>query len=135
MSFPSNRWLLLVLDGKFSQEYPLNVRVPRGSILRPTLFLLYINKLPDNVICNIVIYTDDTTLYSKCDQASYLWQQQKLASKFKSDLGDTLDWGKKWLFNFNTEKIQLVLLGWSHNTVAIDVKMDRSILEEFDFLF
>ena len=125
----------MVLDGKFSQEYPLNARVPRGSILRPTLFLLYINTLPDNVIFNIAIYTDDTTLYSNCDQASYLWQQQKLASKFKSDLGDTLDWGKKWLINFNTEKTQLVLLGWSYNTVAIDVKMDRSILEEFDFLF
>ena len=29
--------------------------------------------LPDDVICNIAIYADDTTLYSKCDQASDLW--------------------------------------------------------------
>ena len=41
-SFLSNRWLLLVLDGKSSQEYPVNVGVPRGSILGPTLFLVYI---------------------------------------------------------------------------------------------
>ena len=41
-SFLSNRWLLLVLDGKSSQEYPVNVGVPRGVILGPTLFLLYI---------------------------------------------------------------------------------------------
>ena len=27
-SFLSNRWLLLVLDGKSSQEYPVNVGVP-----------------------------------------------------------------------------------------------------------
>ena len=33
------------------------------------LFLAYINDLPDDVICNIAIYAD-TTLYSKCDQAS-----------------------------------------------------------------
>ena len=26
-------------------------------------------------ICNIAIYAEDTTLYSKCDQASDLWQQ------------------------------------------------------------
>ena len=68
-SFLSNRWLRVVLDGKSSQEYPVNAGVPQGSILGPTLFLLYINDLPDNVICDIAIYADDTTLYSKCDQA------------------------------------------------------------------
>ena len=45
------------------------------AILGSTLFLLYINDLPDNVICDIAIYADDTTLYSKCDQASDLLQQ------------------------------------------------------------
>ena len=63
-SFLSNRRLQVVLDGKSSQEYPVNAGVPQGSILGPTLFLLYINDLPDNVICDIAIYADDTTLYS-----------------------------------------------------------------------
>ena len=69
-SFLSNRQLRVVLDGKSSQEYQVNVGVPQGSILGPTLFLLYINDLPDDIVCNIAIYADDTTLYSKCDQAS-----------------------------------------------------------------
>ena len=30
---------------------------------------LYINGLLVDVICNIAIYADDTTLYSNCDQA------------------------------------------------------------------
>ena len=37
-------------------------------------FLLYISDLPDDVVCNITIYADDTTFYSKFDQASDLWQ-------------------------------------------------------------
>ena len=63
----------MVLDGKYSQEYPVNAGFPQGSILDPILFLLYMNDVPD-VICNIAIYADDTTLYSNCDQASHLWQ-------------------------------------------------------------
>ena len=60
----------MVLDGKSSQEYPVNAGVPQLFILSPTPFLLYINDFPDDVICDIAIYADDTTLYSKRDQAS-----------------------------------------------------------------
>ena len=131
----------MVLDGKSSQEYPVNVGVPQGSILGPTLFLLYINDLPDDVICNIAIYTDDTTLYYKCDQASDLWQQLELVSELESDLQHTVDWGRKLLVDFTAGKTQLVLFDRSKNTGAIDVKMDGSVLEEksseagIDFLF
>ena len=61
--FVSNRGLRVVLNGKSSQEHPVNTGVPQGSILGPTLFLLYINDLPDNIICNIAIYVEDT-IYS-----------------------------------------------------------------------
>ena len=72
----------MVLDAKFLQEYPVDARVPQDSSLGPTLFQLYINDLPDDVICDIAIYADDTTLYSRCD----LWQQLELASELEFDL-------------------------------------------------
>ena len=129
-AFLSNRQLRVVLYWKSSQKYSVNARVPQGSILGPTLFLLYINDLPDDLICSIVIYADDSTLYSKCDQASDLMQQLELASELESDLGDTVDWGRKWLVDFNAGKTQLGLFDWSKNTGATDVKMDGSVLEE-----
>ena len=104
--------------------------VPQGSILGPTLFLLYINDLPDDVICDIAIYADDTTLFSKCDKASDLWQQLELSSEVESDLRDTVDWGKKCLVDFSAGKTQPVLFDQFNNNISIDVKMDGSVLEE-----
>ena len=101
-SFFSNKQLWVVPDRKSSEKYPVNVGVPQGSILGPTLFLLYINDLPGDI--NMAIYADDTTLYFKYDQASDLWQQIELASELKSNLSDTVGLGQvKWLVHFNAE--------------------------------
>ena len=82
------------------------------------LFVILLSKL------------NGTTLYSKCDQASDLWQKLESASELESDLRDTVDWGKKWRVDFNAGKTQMVLLDRSNNTGAIDVKMGGSVLEE-----
>ena len=130
-SFLGNRQLRVVPDEKSSQEYPVNAGVLQHSILGPSLFC--INDLPDDVICNIDIYADDTTLYSKHDQVSDLWQQLELALEVESDLRDTVDWGRKWLLDFNAGKTQLASFDRRNNTSAIDVKMDGSVLEEKSF--
>ena len=41
-----------------------------------------------------------------------------------------MDWGGKWLVDFNAGKTQLVLFDRSNNNGSIDVKMDASVLEE-----
>ena len=66
--------------GSLHKNIQLMLEFPKGP------FSVLINNLPDDVICNIAIYADDTTLYSKCDQASGLWQQLELASELESDL-------------------------------------------------
>ena len=53
-----------------------------------------------------------------------------MASELGSDLRETVDWGRRWFVDFNAGKTQLVLFDWSNNTGAIDVKMDRSVLEK-----
>ena len=53
-----------------------------------------------------------------------------MASELESDLRDTVDWGKKWLVDFNAGGTELVSFDRSNNTGSIDVKMDGSVLEE-----
>ena len=92
--------------------------------------LLQINDLPDDVSYDITIYGGDTTLYSKCNQASELGQQLELVSELESDKRDTVNWGRKWLVHFYAVKTQLILFDRPNNTRAIDAKMAGSALEE-----
>ena len=120
----------MILYAKSLQKYLANAGVTQGSILGPTLSLLYINDLSHDAICNITIYADDTTLCSKYNQTSGLWQHLKLAFELESDLRDTVDWDRKWLVDFNAGKTQLVWLDQSKNTSAINVEMDGSVLQK-----
>ena len=54
----------------------------------------------------------------------------ELFCELESDLQDIVDWGKKWLVDFNAGKTQLVLFDWSNNFGSIDKKMDVFVLEE-----
>jgi len=106
-SFLPDRSMSVVVNGCRSQPCPANAGVPQGSILGPTLFLLYINDLPENVLRKIVLYADDATLFdsataSRSDSNS----RSGLCSRLDADLLSIERWGAKWLVNFNSSKTQ-----------------------------
>ena len=107
----------LFWTGSLHKNILLVLKFLKAPFFFPTLFLLHINDLPDDIICNIPIYADDTTLYSKCDQASDLWQQLELASEtvnLWTEAGSgLLNWMLEKLNWFClTSLITLVLLMW-----------------------
>ena len=59
-----------------------NIQFMLEFLKAPFLNLLF----SDDVICDIAIFADDTTLYCKCDRAFDLWQQLELASEVESDI-------------------------------------------------
>ena len=88
-----------------------------------------INDLPHDVIWNIVIYTDNTTHYSKCDQVSDLWQQLELVSELAAGLRHSR-LGQKVTCWLQCRKNSAFLLDWYNNTGAIYVKMDGCVAEK-----
>ena len=67
-------------------------------------------------------------LISKCEQASYLWEELELTSEIEFDQQNTVDWGRMWLVGFNAGKAQLISFDVSNNFGANDVRMDESVL-------
>ena len=59
-----------------------------------------------------------------------MWQELELTPELESDLRDTVDWGRKWVVDFNSVKSQLVLFELSNNSGAIDGKLSGFALEE-----
>ena len=65
-SYLSNRKLLVYIDNVFSEAGTLKYGVPQGSILRPLLFLLYVNDLPQLLSdAGSHLYADDTCIFSQ----------------------------------------------------------------------
>ena len=109
--------LFSVID--FSVILHKNIHLILEFLKVPSMVLLYINDLADDFICDIAVYADDTTLYSKFDQASDLWQQLDFASELESDIRDTwlgqkvACWFQCWKNWFRLNGlITLVLLMW-----------------------
>ena len=60
-----DRRLQTTINGFTSSLYPISAGVPQGSILGPTLYLLYTNDAEDHLPAGVELaaYADDTTLY------------------------------------------------------------------------
>ena len=92
-SFLSIRIIRVVLDGQTSVDYPIKSGDPQGSILGPILFLIFINDLPDNILSQLAIYADDTTIYSCLGKTNDHFDKVELAAELEVDLRTVAEWG------------------------------------------
>ncbi|KAL8602854.1 hypothetical protein ACOMHN_056348 [Nucella lapillus] len=63
-SFLSNRQQVVVVDGERSDFVDVESGVPQGSVLGPSLFLFYINDLPEMVASSSRLFADDTMYHN-----------------------------------------------------------------------
>ena len=127
-SFLSDRSLRVVVNGQTSEAHKINAGVPQGSLLGPTLFLLFINDLPDHIISSFVdIYADDTTMYG-CTAVDL--SDSDLAAGLSADLEQVVQWGKAWQVTFNSSKTKLLSFHHHREPVFHPVQMEGSNLVE-----
>ena len=94
-AFLSNCKLKVALEGQSSPTGSINSGVPQGSMLGPTLFLVYINDLPDKVLSQLAMYADDSNLYCVSPNSSNT-SRCEVGVSLNSDLESVLKWGNDW---------------------------------------
>ena len=93
--FLADRHITVVHEGHSSLTHSINAGVPQGSVLGPTLFLLYINDLPDRILSELAIYADDTTLFTAY-RGFLSTSRSQASSTLNQDLTNVVAWGKDW---------------------------------------
>ena len=94
--FLSNRKQRVVLNGQYSTCADNKAGVPQGSILRPLLFLAYINDLTENLHSIPKLFADDTSLFS-------IVADEALSNSYLNDLKKINDWAYNWKMSFNPD--------------------------------
>ena len=100
-NFLHNRTQNVVLNGEKSYTGNVVSGVPQGSVLGPSLFLFYINDLPEGLSSKVRLFADDTVLYMTVSKSED-------AKSLQSDLDKLQQWEKKWSVEFNPNKCEVI---------------------------
>ena len=77
-SFLSSRKQLVLLDGVKSSEKEVLSGVPQGTVLKPLLFLSFINDLPDvTTSSDARLFADDCLLYRHINSQNYCCKKKR----------------------------------------------------------
>ena len=95
--FLNNRKQRVVLNGQTSTWTDVKAGVPQGSVLGPLFFLLYINDLPNDLVCNVKIFADDTSIFSTIHDSHVTTDQ------LEHDMHLIKQWASTWKMSFNPD--------------------------------
>ena len=109
-SFLHNRQQRVVIEGDTSEKVPVTSGVPQGSVLGPSLFILYINDIATKLNSTVRLFADDTVAYLAI-------KGSKDAESLQQDLTKLGEWEKKWCMEFHPSKCQVISITKCRNTI------------------
>ena len=129
-SFLSDRSQQVMVEGSYSTPCSVKSGVLQSSVLGPTLFLIYINDLVNDIQSTVWLFADDCLIYrpilTPADHQILQEDLQKLSS-----------WAEKWKMKFNISKCCIMRLSNHHHKSQFSYSMpgqDLKIVEQHPFL-
>ena len=123
--FLTNRSQYVTINKDSSSKIPVTSGVPQGSVLGPTLFIYYINDLPNVASSSLKIFADDTKAYLPIT-----------STEDKDNLQNTIDrlveWSNTWLLKFNSSKCKVLHIGKKNPKYSYNIREENTLqkLEE-----
>lgn len=124
-----------MLDGVVSRKFNINAGVPQGSVLSPTLFLIFIDDLLRSTTNPIHSFADDSTLHasfqlSKPKDLEYVnICRNNLTESINLDLAKISDWGAKNLVEFNSSKTQSCVFSNKRSNLDTNIDFEDEIVD------
>ena len=113
-TFLTDRKQRVCVEGSLSNWEDVLSGIPQGSVLGPTLFVVFINNMPDVITSLSKMFADDAKVFRQIETSVD-------TATLQNDLNHLTDWSKKWQMNFNVNKCKRFHIGQTnpHNKYTI----------------
>ena len=108
----TNRQQRVVIRGTYSDWSSVTSGVPQGTILGPTLLLIYVNDISDVVTSIIKLFADDTKIYREIIHPNDTIVLQL-------DLDFLENWTEIWQVKFNCQKCEVMRITHKKDKTSI----------------
>ena len=127
--FLTQRTIQTICDGKTSQQRTLEEGLPQGSALSCTLFILFMNDLPETITCQKAQYADDLLIWSKGKDMN------SINRELNADLTTISAYCQLWRMELNTDKTVFGLFSLNHTITAdqVNLKINGQTIKHEDY--
>ena len=120
--FLSGRSQQVLVEGELSGKAPVTSGVPQGSVLGPSLFLVYINDLPEGLSSVVRLFADDTIVYRCIKSVNDCYALEE-------DLLRLEKWEEAWQMGFNVDKCSVLTISKKKNLIIHPYTLHQHKLE------
>ena len=119
-SFQSGRTQRVIVDGEESEWKDVVSGIPQGSVLGPMLFVCFVNDLPNVVTSSVLLFADDTKIFTEVPVNQQTLQQ---------DLDKLQTWSNEWQLRFNATKCKVMHLGKQSDPASYSMTSDGKAVQ------